>query len=112
MNAVMEHILTKHQLVLSSYVVDELKTVVKRKFPEKVNVIEKLLFIMNYEYVYTPASLQENLFQIRDTKDYPVLYTAIQQDVDILITGDKDFKDIEIEKPDIMTPAEYLEQVL
>ena len=59
--------------------------------------------------MYTPNDLEEGLFDIRDIKDYPVLYTAIIEDVDILITGDKDFKDIDIEKPEIMTPTEFLE---
>ncbi|MCI6203898.1 MAG: hypothetical protein MR663_08470 [Lachnospiraceae bacterium] len=35
MDAMMNYIFTHHQLVLSSYVVDELKRVVKRKFPGK-----------------------------------------------------------------------------
>ena len=35
MNAMMNYIFTHHQLVLSSYVVDELKSVVRRKFPSK-----------------------------------------------------------------------------
>lgn len=39
---------------------------------------------MNYEYVYTPDKFDETLFEIRDTKDYPVLYTAILEDVDLL----------------------------
>lgn len=33
MDAMMNYIFTNHQLVLSSYVVDELKNVVRRKFP-------------------------------------------------------------------------------
>ena len=77
MNAMMNCIFTQHELVLSSYVVNELKSVIKRKFPQK-------------EYVYTPDTLEEGLFNIRDIKDYPVLYTAIIENVDILITGDKD----------------------
>lgn len=64
---------------------------------------------MSYEYVYTPNDLEGGLFDIRDIKDYPVLYTAIIEDVDILITGDKDFNDIDIEKPEIMTPTEFIE---
>ena len=52
------------------------------------------------------------LFNIRDTKDYPVLYTAIVEDVDILVTGDKDFADVEIEKPKILTPADFMEKYL
>jgi len=60
--------------------------------------------------VYTPKEMRQDLFQIRDEKDYPVLYTAIMEDVDILITGDEDFSDIEIERPEILTPTQFLEK--
>jgi predicted nucleic acid-binding protein len=53
-----------------------------------------------------------SLFCIRDKKDYPVLYTAIIEDVDVLITGDKDFGSIEIETPDVVTPARFMEKYL
>ena len=52
MNQMMECIFREHQLVLSSYIVEELKDVVKRKFPNKVGVVDTLLAKMNYEYVY------------------------------------------------------------
>ncbi len=44
--------------------------------------------------------------------DYPVLNTAIIEDVDILVTGDKDFSDVEIEKPEILTPSEFAEKYI
>ncbi len=112
MNAMMNYIFTHNQLVLSSYVVDELKDVVKRKFPKKKSSINKLLMIMSFEYVYTPEMIESGLFDIRDVKDYPVLYTAIIEDVDILVTGDKDFSGIDIEKPEIMSPAQFTERFL
>lgn len=56
MDAMMEYIFTNHQLVLSSYVVDELKSVVRRKFPGKEAAINKLL-MMSFEYVYTPGTI-------------------------------------------------------
>ena len=90
MNAMMNCIFTQHELVLSSYVVNELKSVIKRKFPQKELVIDKLLMVMSFEYVYTPDTLEEPLFNIRAIKHYPILYTAIIENVDILITGDKD----------------------
>ena len=77
MDAMMNYIFTNHQLVLSSYVVDELKNVVRRKFPGKEMIINKLLMMMSFEYVYTPEPIESGLFDIRDVKDYPVLYTAI-----------------------------------
>ncbi len=112
MNQMMECIFTEHQLVLSSYIVEELKDVVRRKFSTKVGVVDTLLAKMNYEYVYTPDILDETLFEIRDTKDYPVLYTAIREDVDILVTGDSDFSDVDVEKPEILTPAEFVERYI
>ena len=35
--------------------------------------------------------------------------TAIIEDVDILVTGDKDFSDIDVEKPKIMSPTQFME---
>ena len=67
---------------------------------------------MSFEYVYTPDEIDQELFEIRDVKDYPVLFTAIIEDVDVLITGDKDFSDIVIENPEIVTPAEFVERYL
>ena len=46
---------------------------------------------------------------VRDAKDEPVLASAIHADVDILITGDKDFSAVQIDRPVILTPAAFLE---
>ena len=100
----------EHQLVLSSYIVEELKDVARRKFSDKVGVVDTLLAKMNYEYVYTPDILDETLFEIRDVKDYPVLYTAILEDVDILVTGDNDFSNVDVDKPEVLTPAEFVDR--
>lgn len=108
MNQMMECIFLEHQLVLSSYIVEEFKDVVKRKFPSKIAVVDTLLAKMSYEYVYTPDLIDEILFEIRDVKDDPVLYTAILEDVDILVTGDRDFDGVDVEKPEIMTPAQFV----
>lgn len=55
-------------------------------------------------------SIGTGLFDIRDKDDYIILYTAIIEDVDIFITGDKDFDDIDIDKPEIMNATEFLEK--
>jgi predicted nucleic acid-binding protein len=33
---------------------------------------------------------------------------AVPADADILITGDRDFNDVEIDRPEIMTPSEFM----
>ena len=107
-----EYISLNHDLVLSSYVIDELKAVINKKFPTKAVVIDKLLTRMSYELVYTPESIPKSIFEIRDKKDYPVLYTAIIEDIDILITGDKDFADVSILSPEICTPVVFIERYM
>jgi putative PIN family toxin of toxin-antitoxin system len=110
MNRMMQSIFEDHRLVLSSFVVDELLYVVKRKFPGKFQAVDRLLSSMSFELAYTPQEIEQGLFEIRDRKDYPVLYTAIQDGVDILITGDKDFSEVDVEHPEILTPAQFLER--
>ena len=64
---------------------------------------------MRFELVYTPRHPEQNLFEIRDANDYPVLYTAMTNGVDLLVTGDKDFSAVDVDYPEIMTPARYSE---
>lgn len=108
----LEYITQNHTLVLSSFVVNELIEVTRRKFPTKLPVIDYFLSNLSYELVYTPTSIPTNLFQIRDSNDYPVLYSAITNEIDIFITGDKDFQNIPLKYPEILTPAEFIEKYI
>jgi predicted nucleic acid-binding protein len=89
-----------------------LKAVVHRKFSGKESAVDDLLLKMSYELVYTPEAMDKTLFNIRDDEDYPILYTAVVEDVDVLITGDKDFAAIGLEKPEILTPAGFIAKYL
>ena len=110
MDKLMFKVTTEHRLVLSSYIVDELLNVTRRKFVGKTGNVDLLLSQLPYELVYTPKMLKPRLFEIRDEKDYPVLYSAITESVDVFITGDKDFYELELDRPDIISPAGFLEK--
>lgn len=100
-----------HRIVICSYVIDELSEVVKRKFPHKQKLLDEFFTELPYELIYTPATIDAHeLFEIRDKNDEMVMYSAITADVDILLTGDKDFSDIDIDRPEILTPSEFLER--
>lgn len=100
-----------YRLVLSSYVIQELQEVTQRKFLSKRKYLDKFLFNLPYELEYTPVNiLDKRVLKLRDKKDIPILNSAIISNVDILITGDKDFKDIDIDRPEIITPTEFLEK--
>jgi len=46
---------------------------------------------------------------IRDPKDASILSAALENDIDIIISGDKDFIVLDFDKPKTVTPADYLE---
>jgi len=103
----------EHQLVLSSYVVGECYEVVQRKRPVLVSALDRFFEALPFELVHTPQTLPNHgLFTIRDCDDEKVLYTAITANADVLITGDKDFMDVLIEKPEILTPRQFMDRYI
>ena len=98
----------EHMIVLSSRIIDELRTVMDIKFPDKKSVLERFLKRLSFEIAYTPAEIDKDVYpKIRDKKDYPILASAIIADVDVFITGDKDFGGLDLERPEIMTISEF-----
>lgn len=81
-----------------------------KKFPNNIESIDAFLKKQSFELVYTPKVMQKGLFRIRDPKDYPILYIAIIENVDVLITGDNDLKDTDVTHPEILSPAEFLQK--
>jgi len=109
MNKLKGMICNKHSIVLCSYIIEELQCVVDRKFKSKSTAFDNFLENLPYEFVYTPKFFDINKYpQVRDIKDLPILVTAINEDVDILLTGDMDFSSVEIDRPEIMAPSEFM----
>ena len=98
-----------HVIVLPTYVLDELKRVTKTKFPKRYVFLESFLRELPFELVYTPEKINSADYpDIRDIKDLPILVSAINEDVDILISGDADFAPLDMEYPEILTPGEFV----
>ncbi len=100
----------EHQIVVCDYVIEELRLVVDRKFPKKRMYLDQFFRELPFELVYTPKEIDTNGFPaMRDVKDSPILATAILENVDVFITGDKDFLVLEnVETPEIVTMTEFL----
>jgi putative PIN family toxin of toxin-antitoxin system len=98
----------EYSVILSSRIIDELRAVIKFKFPDRKSALERFLARLSYEIAYTPAEIDEGIYpKIRDKKDYPILASAIIADVDVFITGDKDFGGLDLERSEIMTISEF-----
>lgn len=100
-------------MVLCDYVIEELRIVVERKFPDRKKILEQFFYELPFELVHTPKDFNTGKFPtVRDVnvKDFPILATAIMENVDVLVTGDKDLRIVEIEYPEIMTMSEFVEK--
>ena len=100
-----------HQIVVCDYVIEELRLVTDRKFFLKKKFLDRFFLELPFELVYTPKTLEPDEFpEMRDRKDARILATAIMEGVDIFLTGDKDFLVLDVEIPEILTMAEFLEK--
>ena len=100
-----------YQIVVRDYVIEELRLVTERKFLAKRKFLDRFFMELPFELVYTPKELDLNEFpEMRDVKDSPILATAIMENIDVFLTGDKDFLVLDVETPQILTMKEFLEQ--
>lgn len=100
-----------HHIVVCDYVIEELRIVVERKFSSKRKFLDLFFMELPFELIYTPKILDmTEIPAIRDKQDIPVLATAILENIDVLVTGDKDFLVLDVETPEIMTMKEFLEK--
>ena len=110
MNELIYKLSKEHEIIICSYTIEELKELVEAKFKVSMQELDEFLKNFPFDLVYSPMSVEDRLFEIRDKDDYIILHTAIIEDVDVFITGDKDFDDVEIDKPEIMNVSEFLEK--
>lgn len=101
------HAANNHEIVLCDRNIEELRKVLKRKAPDLLPDADVLFAEMSYELI--PAVFHPEKL-IRDAKDQPILNAAIVYDVDIILTGDKDFLSLNMEHPKCMTAAQFLKQ--
>jgi len=89
------------KLVLSDFILEETKRVLKLKFDSKALLFDEFLEIVKPEII-DKKDYRNLLIKykdlISDKKDLPILAAAIRAKPDFFITGDKDFKTEKIKK--------------
>jgi len=111
LSELVEKVTDKYTLVLCSHIIEELHELFNRKFKGKAKILEKFLHKLSYELFYTPTEINKSKFPaVRDKEDLPIIVSAITADVDLIITGDKDFFEVILDKPEIITPREFLDK--
>ena len=97
-----------HEMLLCDHIIAECYDVVRRKFPQHTSVLDKLLTSLGYSLVVAPRGIGA---PIADPKDAPILNAAILENVDIIISGDNHFLCLNLERPKVLNPTQYLEMM-
>lgn len=98
-------------LVLCDQVIDEMRRIFNRKFPAKIQAMERFLSIAHYDLVTLTSedAPRTEETDIRDINDRPILRSALKAGVEILVTGDKDFLESSVKTPKIVTPSQFIQ---
>ena len=99
------HVADHHEIVLCDRNIAELRDILKRKAPRYLPDAEVFLAELPYELIPAVEHAEK---LIRDAKDQPILNAAIVSNVDVILTGDKDFLSLDIDHPRCMTAAAFL----
>lgn len=93
---------SEHELYVSDYVDQELKAKLQMKWPDKAQRVYELYHQMAINFC---ESTNDKLGELRDTKDVPVLSDAIYHKMDLILIGDKDFLEANLEHPLVFSPS-------
>jgi len=104
LDLVVNEVAERQELILCDYIIKECYEVALKRFPSKIKIIDRLFANLRYELVSAPRFGE---IKMKDVKDQPILNAALEYNVDVLITGDKHFLNLDIEIPEICSPAEY-----
>jgi putative PIN family toxin of toxin-antitoxin system len=108
MGRVIESICADHELCVATCCMEEVRGLMASKFTGAEGRLDEFFGSLPLTLVQTPDELGAPLFDIRDPKDYAVLHTAVVGQVDVFVTGDKDFFGVKVDRPEIMHPLDYL----
>lgn len=112
MQSLLEAITSEHKLIVPEQVLFECIAVTKRKNPEKLEPLERFIAQTSVHVIPMGQIAPRTVEQMRDETDQPILETALAANVDIIISGDKDFHALEIDRPRIMRPADFIAEYL
>ena len=99
-------------LFVCTHILGEFLKTCNEKFPDKMDKIQLFLndMLTKAKLIKTPPEREripeEDL--IRDIDDRPVLRAAIAAEIDIIVTGDKDFLEAGLTNIKVISPAEFL----
>jgi putative PIN family toxin of toxin-antitoxin system len=108
---VLRETLTSHQSVVSAPLLSELRRVLREKLQIPSELINDAIEILQQDaHFATPSTLSD--VKIRDKDDLMILSSALNGNVDLLVTGDKELLDLgKIGNMEIVSPRGFWERM-
>ena len=99
---------SQHQLLTTEYIDSELKAKLQQKWPEKADKIYALYLSLPIKHEKSVKTVI-NHNMLRDEKDIQVLQDALHYGADVILSGDKDFIDTDLDRPLVLSPTDLYE---
>jgi len=108
---VLREILSSHELLISEYVLIELRRVLADKFRVTHDLIEEFVRLLHQDTIMVKTSRPISV-HLRDKTDIPIIGAALEGGADILVTGDKELQDLSrIRELSILSPRQFWEEL-
>jgi putative PIN family toxin of toxin-antitoxin system len=108
---VLYEVFASHELIISEYVLDEVKRALTVKLGVPRDAAEEYLWLLRQESVVA-SEADAPALRLRDSTDIPVLAAALQAHAEVLVTGDKELQELaHIEQLDILSPRGFWERL-
>jgi putative PIN family toxin of toxin-antitoxin system len=84
-------VFASHELIISNYVIEELKRVLTNKFGVPQDMIEEYIWLLHQDSVVIREADPPSV-RLKDESDIPILGAAIEAKADVLVTGDPELQ--------------------
>lgn len=101
----LEAVIDSHDLVLTDQIVDELHRIMRSKRPDLLEALDEFLEATDFDIAVPRADGPH----ITDVDDQPIIDAAVSDEVDVIITGDKRFHALEMDRPRVVNARAFLD---
>src|SRR5690554_5994172 len=112
MARLIEWVMVNHDAVITPHIADEILEKVEMRAPKALGVVTTFFASSNLHFVDSTPHPGGPQHVIRDKDDQSIVDAALDNDIDVILTGDKDFHALEIDRPRVMYPADFIAEFI